>query len=254
MIRSSLGTFQHKIARDCFLSMCCYDQARFEYYCKERFPDSIFHSRETDTDYFGYLNHQDGGASVFIRGTGGDSKDQRKVSWGRNAAASDINGDNQHDGFGMSAQSFIHLFGVALTGFTDIGFFGHSAGASIAPQIAYDLAIRRPQIEIYGRTFCAAPPGNARFARDFAMHVKNWRHREMKGDLIRAAFMRNPKSEILDGADVGLREELPVCSPVQYIPGLRLMAHSPRLVVRSCMKAYPEAKKELKWILERCVN
>jgi hypothetical protein len=254
MNRSSLGTFKYAVSRDCFLSLLCYDQVQFEYYCKERFPDSIFHSRETDTDFFGFLNHQDGSASVFVRGTGGKTKDQRKVSWGRNAAAGDVDGDNEHDGFEMSAQSFLHHFGRDLTGFLSVAFFGHSAGASISPLIAYDVAVRCPNIEISGRTFCAAPPGNAQFKRDFERHIKDWRHREMKGDLIRTAFMRNQKSEILDGADVGLREELPVCSPVQYIPGLRLLAHSPRLVVRSCMKAYPDAKKELKWILERCVN
>jgi hypothetical protein len=236
------------------VSLLSYAQDNFEFYCKEKFPKSVFHSRTTDTDYFGYLDHGDGYATVWGRGTGGKTKDQVRVSWGRNAMASDSDGDNEHDGFEMSAQSFLHYFGKGLLNFDSLHFCGHSAAASFLPIVAHDIGKLNSKLHIMGTTFCAAPPGNAAFKKEFDKLVPDWKHYEMKGDLIRTRFMRNPKSEILDGADVGECVELPPCTILQSIPLVRISAHRPRRVAKSLGIKFPQLKGEFEWIRKRCVN
>jgi hypothetical protein len=154
----------------------------------------------------------------------------------------------------MSAQLLLHHFGKDLLKFDSLHFCGHSAAASFLPIAAHDIIKQKPTMNIIGTTFCAAPPGNSAFKKEFDLLIPDWTHNEMKGDLIRSGFMRNPKSSILDGADVGVCVELPPCTILQSIPLVRISAHRPRRVAKSLGIKFPQLKGEFEWIRKRCVN
>lgn len=244
----------HKIADQALLALTCYNEEKFESFCRERFPNAVFHKRITDTEFFGWLDHGNGCASVFMEGTHGKTAVQKIVSWAGNLAASDNDGNGQHDGFQMLANQINTLIGYKLLEFKTLYFFGHSRACSVLAILAYLLKMQKLSLNISGRVFCPPAPGNADFAKAFNKEIPDWKYYRMMGDLINTGKMRNASDSMLDGVDCGFCEDLPDVGFIQHIPGLRLFAHSPRRICRSLIKKYPAEKSGLQWVRERCVN
>lgn len=230
------------------MATLCYDVAHYELYCQSLIPGGDFHSRLTDTDYFGFVDDKQGTAHAFIRGTKG------WLAWLRNFLASDSDQDGAADGFEMSAELFVKTFMGSLSHFDNINFYTHSAGSAIGPIVAAEMKSTRPNIKIRGDGFCSPPPGNDQFAAYFKTFGIHWMRWEMVGDPINTRILRNKKSAVFDGVDVGERFILPVASQIQRIPVLRINAHSPKMVCRAGIKLAPKDKKDFQWVRERCIN
>lgn len=192
------------------LALTCYNEDRFESICKEMFPLAVFHKRKTDTEFFGWLDHGNRTASVWMEGTHGKGLINQIIAWAGNLMASDNDGNNQADGFQAIAGMIDTLIGEKLAGsFDTIYFFGHSRACAVLAILALLLLKRNTKLKISGRVFCPPTAGNREFAKGFNSAVPDWIFYRMKGDLINSKLMRNEKSEMLDGVDNGLARDLP---------------------------------------------
>jgi hypothetical protein len=236
----------HSIDKQAFLAMGCYNEDRFEADCKTAFPDAIFHKRETDTEYFGWLDHRNGTASVWMAGTHGENLLKLIIAWAGNLAASDNDDDGRHDGFQMLAEQIFRQIGGYLLGYDTLYFFGHSRACSVLAILAKIIKDQDPDMKISGRVFCPAVPGNAKFAKEFNSVIPDWIFYRMKGDLINTAKMRDAKSDFLDGVDAGIARDLPPAGVLQYVPGVRAIAHTSKRVVKSLEKMYQDI--DFNWV------
>ena len=232
------------------LACLCYDRENYASYCKEMIPGCKVTEFFTDTEYFGIIDNQKGHADVFMRGTHGDTLVKKIVSWAGNLMASDNDEDGRFDGFQAIAEAMYKRMGDALKAFDSLGYVGHSRACSCLEDLALMVGCKKT----WGRVFCPPVPGNADFAKRFNAAIPDWVYYRMPGDLINAKAMRNAKDPMLDGVDVGIAVDLPPVGFSWRIPILRAWQHSPRRICRSAMAAYPEEKKRIQWVLERCMN
>lgn len=230
-----ISTFQQAT-----LALTCYNRDKFESVCRQVFPKHQFHSRETDTERFGWLDDGRGTALVWMVGTHGETRMDWLIAWFGNLLASDNDNNGQHDGFQMLADMIDKLVGEYLLKYHTLYFFGHSRACAVLAILAYMLKIRayrmRQPLGISGRVFCPPIPGNADFARAFNAVIPDWIYYRSKGDLINTKLIRNAKSDMLDGVDVGIPRDLPQVSVLQSVPVVQAVAHSPKWVICDALR------------------
>jgi hypothetical protein len=242
----------HTITEQATIALTCYDEANHEKYVKRAFPLAVYHKRKTDTEFFGWIDHGNGLASVWMEGTHGENFAKKIVAWAGNLAASDNDNNGQHDGFQMIADMIFRLIGGYLLEYRTLYFFGHSRACAVLALLAYVIKKQKESIAISGRVFCPPPPGNRKFAKEFDALIPDWVSYVMEGDYINTGKMRNDGDAMLDGVDLGEIRKLPPVGIVHKIPLIRAYAHAPKRVCKSLYKMYkePGLKDVERWCLK----
>lgn len=243
-----------------------YDEDKFIEYVRELFDLNahVLHDRRK-TFFSGVVpDDKNGTLYVFNRGTDGADWIGNIQSWLNNFRV--LTGpDGVHNGFQGIGDKVVDKFKSYIYKYKTVVISGQSKGAGVTPYECCIVAECFPNVDhIYGYSFAAPPTGNKIFAKRVKKHEDAGRiilkRYNNPGDPIDSSFLRNKKSPVFDGVDVG--EEITLHPVIKFDQtlSLKLIKHSNSITNAAIMQMYainrerPEELYILAEIGKRIVN
>lgn len=198
------------------LAALSYDEDKVADHIRELFPEMCLHFKSTKNGCHFYgvaMDDRSGTIYIVNRGTDGYTPAGNFRSWMRNLRL--LTGeDGVHNGFQEAGNRVIDDFKMYLYKYETCVVCGHSQGAGVAQYELCLLAEYFPNLKtIHGDIFAAPPAfdnvGKARFDAHVADGRLSLDRYVTKGDPIDSNILRNPRSFLLGGCDVGREIELP---------------------------------------------